>query len=512
MTEQKKISRVNRFFRRAALIIGYPIAAVLVLGIIGLTGRYIQTELSSPPVSSEHLEYKQSYLQSVKAAPKSAPNVIVIFFDDLGWGDLSSYGNKVIDTPNIDQVAQEGLLMTDFYSASPVCTPSRAALLTGRYPPRTRTDRHVYFPDDHLVGKLRRMMGWANALPKEEITFAEVLGQAGYQTGMIGKWHLGDSKGYRPNDFGFESWYGVLFSNDMFPLNMYQNETVVIKDERVGSFLANERDEANPLAGKGIDQTELTQLYTDQAVAFLEQKGDRPFMLYLAHSFPHVPHYSSRDFANTSDGAPHKNKSLIVVPTNLPGISFSEKLDKLGMRSSDTAQIFFDNVRVPQRNLIGHEGAGFAMQMQQFQEERMYIAAMSLKSMDLCINETYDYTSQRQAFGKPLIANQVIQFRLSELQTEVELLRALVHQACDKYVHGEDVTRLASMAKLKSGRLSREVSDACLQYWGGMGFMWDNIVSRLYRDNRLGSIGGGADEIMLGIISKYMQQDYSTRA
>ncbi len=302
MTEQKKISRVNRFFRRAALIIGYPIAAVLVLGIIGLTGRYIQTELSSPPVSSEHLEYKQSYLQSVKAAPKSAPNVIVIFFDDLGWGDLSSYGNKVIDTPNIDQVAQEGLLMTDFYSASPVCTPSRAALLTGRYPPRTRTDRHVYFPDDHLVGKLRRMMGWANALPKEEITFAEVLGQAGYQTGMIGKWHLGDSKGYRPNDFGFESWYGVLFSNDMFPLNMYQNETVVIKDERVGSFLANERDEANPLAGKGIDQTELTQLYTDQAVAFLEQKGDRPFMLYLAHSFPHVPHYSSRDFANTSDG------------------------------------------------------------------------------------------------------------------------------------------------------------------------------------------------------------------
>lgn len=216
--------------------------------------------------------------------------------------------------------------------------------------------------------------------------------------------------------------------------------------------------------------------------------------------------------ANTSDDAPHKNKSLIVVPTNLPGISFSEKLDKLGMRSSDTAQIFFDNVRVPQRNLIGQEGAGFFMQMQQFQEERMYISAMSLKGMDLCIDETYDYTSQRQAFGKPLIANQAIQFRLSELQTEVELLRALVYQACDKYVHGEDVTRLASMAKLKSGRLSREVSDACLQYWGGMGFMWNNIVSRFYRDNRLGSIGGGADEIMLGIISKYMQQDFKTRS
>ena len=132
--------------------------------------------------------------------------------------------------------------------------------------------------------------------------------------------------------------------------------------------------------------------------------------------------------------------------------------------------------------------------------------------MELCIDETYHYTSQRQAFGKPLIANQVIQFRLSELQTEVELLRSLVYQACDKYVHGEDVTRLASMAKLKSGRLSREVSDSCLQYWGGMGFMWDNIVSRFYRDNRLGSIGGGADEIMLGIISKYMRQAHNSRA
>ncbi|AMO57924.1 citronellyl-CoA dehydrogenase [Endozoicomonas montiporae CL-33] len=175
--------------------------------------------------------------------------------------------------------------------------------------------------------------------------------------------------------------------------------------------------------------------------------------------------------ANTSDEPAHKNKSLIIVPTDTAGISFSDKLDKLGMRSSDTAQIFFDNVRVPQRNLIGHEGAGFVMQMQQFQEERLYIAAMSLKSMEICINETLTYTRERQAFGKPLLANQSILFRLAELQTEVELLRALTYQACEQYVQGEDVTRLASMAKLKSGRLSREVSDACLQYWGGMGFM-----------------------------------------
>lgn len=207
---------------------------------------------------------------------------------------------------------------------------------------------------------------------------------------------------------------------------------------------------------------------------------------------------------NIGDEPAHKNKSLIVVPTNTPGISFSEKLDKLGMRSSDTAQIFFDDVRVPQKNLIGREGAGFVMQMQQFQEERLYVAAMSIKGMEICINDTLEYTRERQAFGKPLLANQSIQFRLAELQTEVEALRALTYQASEQYTHGEDVTRLASMAKLKSGRLSREVSDACLQYWGGQGFMWDNVVSRFYRDNRLGSIGGGADEVMLGIIAKYM--------
>ncbi len=208
--------------------------------------------------------------------------------------------------------------------------------------------------------------------------------------------------------------------------------------------------------------------------------------------------------ANISDEPAHKNKSLIIVPTDTPGISFSEKLNKLRMRSSDTAQIFFDNVRVPQKNRIGPEGGGFVMQMQQFQEERLYVAAMSLKGMEICINDTLTYTRERNAFGKPLIANQSILFRLAELQTEVEALRVLTYQACERYSQGEDVTQLASMAKLKSGRLSREVSDACLQYWGGMGFMWDNVVSRFYRDNRLGSIGGGADEIMLGIIGKNM--------
>jgi citronellyl-CoA dehydrogenase len=211
--------------------------------------------------------------------------------------------------------------------------------------------------------------------------------------------------------------------------------------------------------------------------------------------------------ANTSDDKPHVNKSMIIVPAKTPGITFSKKLNKLGMRSSDTAQVFFDNVRVPQRNRVGAEGMGFMMQMMQFQEERMYAAATSLKGMESCIDKTIEYCRTRITFGQPLIDNQSIHFRMAELQTEVELLRALTYKACEAHISGVDpveVTRLASMAKLKAGRLMREVTDSCLQYWGGQGFMWENPIARAYRDGRLTSIGGGADEIMLGIICKLM--------
>lgn len=206
--------------------------------------------------------------------------------------------------------------------------------------------------------------------------------------------------------------------------------------------------------------------------------------------------------ANTSEGPVHSNKSLIIVPMDAKGIT-TQKIKKIGMNSSDTAQIFFDNVRVPRRNLIGTEGAGFMMQMIQFQEERLYGAANSLKMLDKLIDLTIEYCKERHTFGSPLINNQVIHFRLAELRTEVELLRSLTYRAVEEYVQGKDVTKLASMAKLKCGRLIREVADSCLQYWGGMGFTYDNPISQAYRDGRLVSIGGGADEIMLGIICKF---------
>ncbi len=208
--------------------------------------------------------------------------------------------------------------------------------------------------------------------------------------------------------------------------------------------------------------------------------------------------------ANTGEGPVHRNKSLICVPLKSKGVTVARKLDKLGMRASDTAQLYFEDVRVPQRYRIGEEGEGFIYQMRQFQDERLWGAASLLRTLEKAIEDCIDYTRQRTAFGKPLLNNQVIHFRMAELQTEVELLRSLIYRAVELYAQGEDVTRLASMAKLKAGRLAREVTDGCLQYYGGMGFMNETLITRLYRDLRLTSIGGGADEVMLQILCKYM--------
>ncbi|TAM36761.1 MAG: acyl-CoA dehydrogenase [Burkholderiaceae bacterium] len=214
---------------------------------------------------------------------------------------------------------------------------------------------------------------------------------------------------------------------------------------------------------------------------------------------------------NTGDGPVHKNKSLIMVPMRdgpngklTQGIEVAKKIRKIGMHSSDTGLIYFDEVRVPQRNLIGAEGQGFIYQMQQFQEERLWAAASGLLSLGQCIRGTIEWAQERKMFGATLADQQWVQFKLAELQTEVEALRALTWSACEQYVQGQDVLQLASMAKLKAGRLNRTVADTCLQFWGGMGFTWENRVSRMYRDGRLGSIGGGADEVMLGIIAKTM--------
>jgi len=208
--------------------------------------------------------------------------------------------------------------------------------------------------------------------------------------------------------------------------------------------------------------------------------------------------------ANTSDGASHKNKTLIIVPMKTPGVSVAKKLKKVGMDASDTAQLHFDDVRVPQRYRIGEEGMGFMYQMEQFQIERLWGALNCGAMAQRAIDHTITYTRERQAFGRSILDNQWVHYKLAELQTEVEALRSLAWRGVEMVVKGEDATKLATMAKLKAGRTIREVTDGCLQFWGGMGYVMDSPISRMWRDGRLTSIGGGADEVMLQILCKFM--------
>jgi len=208
--------------------------------------------------------------------------------------------------------------------------------------------------------------------------------------------------------------------------------------------------------------------------------------------------------ANTSEGSGHKNKTLIIVPMKTPGVSVARKLKKVGMDSSDTAQLHFDDVRVPQRYRIGAEGMGFRYQMEQFQIERLWGALNCGAMAQRAIDHTITYTRERQAFGRSILDNQWVHYKLAELQTEVEALRSLAWRGVELVVKGEDATKLATMAKLKAGRTIREVTDGCLQFWGGMGYVMDSPISRMWRDGRLTSIGGGADEVMLQILCKFM--------
>ena len=206
--------------------------------------------------------------------------------------------------------------------------------------------------------------------------------------------------------------------------------------------------------------------------------------------------------ARTEEGSTgFAGMSLIVVPTDTPGFSVSRKLDKLGNLSSDTAELAFDNVRVPVANTIGEPGRGFQMQMEQFQVERLVGSYSATASAEIALRRTIEYLRVRNAFGKPLLANQHLKYRLAELLAEVDLLKEYNRAAAARIVAGEDATRMATISKLKAGRLAREVADTCLQYHGGMGYMEETWTARYYRDARLLSIGGGADEVMLRILT-----------
>lgn len=300
------MKKVKQVWSILIKIFGY---SVLVIILFALAFWFIWRPIkiaSYEPLKPEHLEQKEAYLEKIKTNPAtSPPNIILVNFDDMGYGDLSCYGNRLIKTPVMDSLARNGIRMTDFYSSSPVCSPSRAGLLTGRYPKRAYAGDHVYFPSDHPIADMRKLQGLKNEIPQDEIMISEVLKANGYATALIGKWHLGDIEGHLPNDFGFDYFYGARYSNDMIPLHIYRNGDIVEKDEKElvdRAFPYGYYDMDTPIKGKGTDQTKLTENYTKEAIQFITQNKEHPFFLYLPHSLPHVPHFSSERQNGKSEG------------------------------------------------------------------------------------------------------------------------------------------------------------------------------------------------------------------
>ncbi len=216
------------------------------------------------------------------------PNVIIIFMDDLGYGDLSIMGHPTINTPNIDKLANEGQLWTNFYTASSVCSPSRGALLTGRYPIRiglAGEKKRVFFPESK------------GGLPDSEVTIAEMLKENGYETGMVGKWHLGHLPQFLPTNQGFDSYYGIPYSNDMNGVKWGLETFFSEPDINMWKVPLMENKKVIELPA---DQFTITKRYTEKAVDFIHQNKSKPFFLYLAHSMVHTPLFASKGFQNTS--------------------------------------------------------------------------------------------------------------------------------------------------------------------------------------------------------------------
>ncbi len=197
----------------------------------------------------------------------------------------------------------------------------------------------------------------------------------------------------------------------------------------------------------------------------------------------------------------YRGMSQIIVPTDSPGFSVGRKIEKMGNRSSDTAELILDEVRVPVSNTIGQVGKGFQQQMSQFQDERLMGAYMATSGARRALERTAEYLKVRHAFGQPLMNNQYLRFKLAELAAELDLLKHYNYSAAERYAAGQDVTQMATIAKYKTGKLAREVADIAVQYHGGMGYAEEMWPSRYMRDARLISIGGGADEVMLRVIS-----------
>ena len=276
---------------------------------------------------------------------------------------------------------------------------------------------------------------------------------------------------------------------------------------RYGSHELKERYLAPVLRGEQVCSIAVTEPDAGSDVASIRTRAVRDGDEWvISGSKMYITNSLQADWlcvlARTSDEGGYAGMSQIIVPTDTPGFTVSRQLDKLGMRASDTGLLEFDEVRVPVSNTIGAVGRGFQQQMSQFVIERMWAAYSTAAACQRALERTRDYLRERIVFGKPLLDHQYVQFKLSELAAEVDVLRQYNLAVAERHDAGEDVTRMATIAKLKAGRLHREVADWVLQFHGGIGYMEETWTSRFLRDGRLTSIGAGADEVMLQVLAR----------
>ena len=224
------------------------------------------------------------------AAPSAKPNIVILFIDDMGYGDIGPFGNTVNQTPHLDRMAEEGMVLTDFYVANTACTPSRAALLTGTYAHRIGMDGgklKVTFPGD------------SRGLNPNEITLAEMLGENGYATGCFGKWHLGDQLQFMPLAQGFDTYFGIPYSNDMWPLHTRKNPITKRKYEPLPVM---RQDKAVAHVADGVDQSLLAEVITDEAIAFIKKNQKKPFFCYIPHAHVHKPRHARPEYLKRAEG------------------------------------------------------------------------------------------------------------------------------------------------------------------------------------------------------------------
>ena len=276
-------ARLKKWLKRLGLLLALPVLAVIsaIVYVSVKIATYEQLD------DAAHMAAKADYLASIaRAAPQNAPDLVIILFDDLGYGDVGFTGNQMIATPHMDKLAANGLVLENYYAPAPVCSPSRAAMLTGRMAPRAGLT-HVPFPSGTIFDRLNRFFGNPVRLPREEILIADILHAVGYETAMVGKWHMGDHAGSVPTQFGFQRFFGTYYSNDMNPFTLVR-----------GTADAGEQiSHAAP-----VDQTALNPLYAEAAERFIaEAAGDKPLFLYFAHNFPHVPLYAAPSEKGRSD-------------------------------------------------------------------------------------------------------------------------------------------------------------------------------------------------------------------